>query len=637
MVGTWWSRSSGSYPFEHLDHRKRNEIGSDLLPRTVTPILGLLSAALLAYATVRAHTVSFTYDECFTFLEHVRKGLFYQDRFDEMGANHHLLNVWLMWLCWKFFGDGEFALRLPSLFAYGLYLYATYRIALRSSSMLFAVGAFLALNLHPYLVDFFSLARGYALGNAFLMLSLWQATSYLQDGRKRRTLVRAAVLAALAAISHIILINYLLAFCGALTILLVIGQWRGGPPSYQPFVLIASIAALGLLITLPNALGLFHGGSLYFGCDQLWSCSLRSLAEKILYHQPFGEPPLVILELALRLCGVAWLVSALMAWYFGPWRSMVPSLFGLLTLGLCVLAFILQHALLGVPYPLTRTGVFLLPIVAFSIVMAVQTWRWRKAAGSAMLAGCVPLLYLSHASFNLRYVVEWKAASEIRRALDVIASDHVPLSDARPAILVRTGFETGGAMRYHVLSRQWHWLAHGVRRDTLFPAADYYLVEYDAHHLVDTVNWTRLFLTEATGLAVYRDERFRNGLNDIVHESSYIGASHAEGRLPVIEWVVPQNWTPGPVLIAGSLRTTEENDRNWVGLLIEVSRNGEVVLSEGRSTLEQIPTYGEEHDTHVVMCVPEALLPGDRVRFTTWPCFDEPRIILGEATLRVMR
>ena len=82
MVGTWWSRSSGSYPFEHLDHRERNEIGSDLLPRTVTPILGLLSAALLAYATVRAHTVSFTYDECFTFLEHVLKGLFYQDRFD---------------------------------------------------------------------------------------------------------------------------------------------------------------------------------------------------------------------------------------------------------------------------------------------------------------------------------------------------------------------------------------------------------------------------------------------------------------------------------------------------------------------------------------------------------------------------
>ena len=94
--------------------------------------LGLLSTVLFAYALVRAHTVSFSYDEAYTFLQHVRKGMLYQQDYDQMGGNHHLLNVWGMWVSMKLFGNSELALRLPNLLAYAFYLYATARIALRA-------------------------------------------------------------------------------------------------------------------------------------------------------------------------------------------------------------------------------------------------------------------------------------------------------------------------------------------------------------------------------------------------------------------------------------------------------------------------------------------------------------------------
>lgn len=68
--------------------------------------IGSVAALLLIYTVVRAITVSFSWDEAYTFTHHVSKGLFFQDTFDYMGANHHPLNVWLMWCCMKLLGDG---------------------------------------------------------------------------------------------------------------------------------------------------------------------------------------------------------------------------------------------------------------------------------------------------------------------------------------------------------------------------------------------------------------------------------------------------------------------------------------------------------------------------------------------------
>lgn len=598
--------------------------------------LGLLSLLLFAYATVRASTVSFSYDECYTFLEHVRKNRMYQDAFDQMGANHHLLNVWMMWGSWKLFGDSELALRVPSLLAYAIYLYATVRIALRSKSVLLGIGAFLLLNVHPYLIDFFSLARGYALGHAFIMLSLWQAQVYLLDGERRTVLVRAMAFALFAAMAHIVMLNYLLAFSGAWVGFLILVRRRDASLPRAEFLVLSAAVVGALLITLPNALGLFHGGSLYFGCDHIWTCTMRSLAEKLLYHIPYGTAPLVLLEKALWWGVGAWSFSVLVVWLSGTLRTISASLFAMLVLCLCLSAFLLQQVLFNVPLPQTRTALFLVPIGAFVVVTGLQSWpRWSGLAGLVSCLACVPLGILFLDAFNTRYAVEWKSTGELRTALERIELDHVRRGPLRPSVVVRTCFESAGCMSYYNHSRGWHWMAHSTRSDTLFQPADYYIVEYDSHHLVDTLNWKLLFHSEATNMTLYRDERMHRELSTVVH-SEERGATQGSERSPVLRWSVPLDTVTGPVLISGSIQALERGGGNWIGNVITVWRNGRVLATESRPSHEQVGAYDTWTGSDVLLLVPQGLLKGDSVVYSPGPCFLEPPIDLGEAVLRVL-
>ncbi len=594
---------------------------------------------LFAYAATRAHLVSFTYDETYTYMEHVRKGLFYQTAFDQMGGNHHLLNVWGMWLSRKLFGESEFALRLPNLLAYAVYLVASAGIALRARSALLAIGCFLLLNVHPYLIDFFSLARGYGLANGFMMLSLWYAWRFLMDGERTRHLVFATTGAALAAMSHVIMVNYLLAFGAATLVHLVPSLRRMGWVAWrQRLTVLLGIGLAGLAVILPNALGLFHGGSLNFGCDARWACMMRSLSEKVLYHVPYAQPPLAYVQQALWWSAATCVLAVVLAGRARQWVALRPLLFFVLVLALCLLSFLLQNSLFGVPLPQTRTALFLLPLVAIAVCAALQAWpggAWLP--GLASLAGCVPLSILMFDARNTAYAVEWKASGGLREALEIIAADHPPLDARRPLVNTCSGFETTGCIPYYIRSRGWHWLANTLRIGEAFQASDYYLVEYDAHDLVDTAHWTMLFHQPETNLALYRDERMRRAYRETAHHERFEDADHAVGRFPSIEWEVPASWEPGPALIVGSVQARERASTNWVGCVMELQRDGEVMVANSQPSHQQVPNYGQWRTINVMLQVPESLRPGDIVRFIAWPCFPEPIIELGPADLWVMR
>ncbi|HRT54153.1 MAG TPA: hypothetical protein P5291_08715, partial [Flavobacteriales bacterium] len=375
--------------------------------RLAVALTGLL---LLAYTTARAITVSFSWDESWTWVHHVSKNMFYQDAFGKMGGNHHLLNVWLMWLCNKLFGDGTLSLRLPNLLAHVLYLYGSGRIALKARSGVLAVAVFLLLNLHPYLLDFFSLARGYGLGCGFMMLSLWHALQYLQGEPEVRRVKWAAVFANLAAMSQVIMINYLLAL--GLAFLLIWTTWalRGRLVLWKKNLIALCIpCAIGLALILPNALGLFNGGGLDFGCDTFLNCMVRTLGEKVLYHQPYTWPVRRFMVLGIAGVAAVCLVTIIAAVRSGWATRLHPMFLGLLVMGGCLLSFFLQQLLFSVPLPQTRTGLFLVPLLAFILTAALVAWpRPGLFPTAAACLLCIPLLYHQGRSFNSTYAVEWK-------------------------------------------------------------------------------------------------------------------------------------------------------------------------------------------------------------------------------------
>lgn len=83
----------------------------------------------------------------------------------------------------KLLGSSELALRLPNLLAHVVYLHASARVALKARGLVLTVGCFLLLNAHPYLLDFFGLARGYGLACGLMMMSLWQVVRYVDEGQ----------------------------------------------------------------------------------------------------------------------------------------------------------------------------------------------------------------------------------------------------------------------------------------------------------------------------------------------------------------------------------------------------------------------------------------------------------------------
>ena len=83
-------------------------------------------------------------------------------------ANNHPLNTALVMLTTAF-SDDVFLIRLPNVVAGVLYLVTAALVASKTTKPLLSL-AVLALN--PYLLEFFSLARGYGLAAALVMVAL---------------------------------------------------------------------------------------------------------------------------------------------------------------------------------------------------------------------------------------------------------------------------------------------------------------------------------------------------------------------------------------------------------------------------------------------------------------------------------
>ncbi|MCB1773642.1 MAG: hypothetical protein KDI88_08505 [Gammaproteobacteria bacterium] len=133
------------------------------------------AVGLFGLASLRAAQLSLTHDEAHTYLHHVLSPVQRIIRFDTGGFvdNNHLLNTLGAKLATSVFGEREWAIRLPALSGYALFLAATLGLLRRHLGGPMLMVAFLAIAAHPYLMDFFSIARGYSLGLGFMALALW--------------------------------------------------------------------------------------------------------------------------------------------------------------------------------------------------------------------------------------------------------------------------------------------------------------------------------------------------------------------------------------------------------------------------------------------------------------------------------
>jgi 4-amino-4-deoxy-L-arabinose transferase-like glycosyltransferase len=193
------------------------------------------------------------------------------------------------------FGTSEWALRLPNVLAFVVFLVVSLALMRRVSNGVVGTCGFLLLTANPYLLELFSMERGYGLGLAFMTASLLFLLRAQEGSDPAREETFATVCAALAVLSNF---TFLLVF-GALVLLVVVRRpprrLADSAPWAIPSILLAAAVTAPLL-------RLKRSGELYFGgTSGFFQDTVRSLVQLTLAESGAGRQIALALEIAANL------------------------------------------------------------------------------------------------------------------------------------------------------------------------------------------------------------------------------------------------------------------------------------------------------------------------------------------------
>ncbi|MGE3804895.1 MAG: hypothetical protein AB7K24_09510 [Gemmataceae bacterium] len=361
---------------------------------------------LTALNVYRGATQSITHDEAVTYERYVA-GPFYQI-VSKPDANNHVLFSLLSRATVGLCGPSVLTLRLPSLVASLFFLVVVARIGWRVwGPAATAWAAVLVLGINPFVMDYLSIARGYALALAFWAAALEQllaAGPMLTSWRLRR----ASQYLALAVLGNL---TFLFA-AAALVACWAVWAWRlrqdeahETPREFRHWLWRAVVRPGAIVMAwLGLPLLLLKPSHFYYGA-KTFAESLRSFAQATLTHHPHAWPWNNQTASMHRLVDVValWLLPALILGIAVLWLraarrlcrdeiDMKPetALFYLaagtftLTAGLlCAL-----HFLIGFKLPIERTGLhlvtpFFLAVLAGGAVLSAHAGAWWRQAVTA--------------------------------------------------------------------------------------------------------------------------------------------------------------------------------------------------------------------------------------------------------------
>jgi hypothetical protein len=364
-----------------------------------------LIIGLFSYLAVRAATLSFTYDEVDSYR------IVMGDQVRSNTANHHWLNTFLMRVSVYLFGISELSLRLFNLLSFIPAALAVLSIQKHVSSKFISLLLWLSF-LNPYVLDFFSLARGYGLSISFMMCALAQALNLL-SAKRPATLSRLLLLnlyICLALFANFTLLNFYVALVLAFGYLMlntaVDQQVKSAKKSLYLFFLIA------LLPLIPSYLRLSflkEKHELYYGYETL-NETLQSLSTNSLYFESYST-----LIQHLIFFGIPIILGFSLLVMVPKFKSFPKHSFVTLILALIVIALLVEHHFLGALNPRGRTGLYLIPLLniclSFSLDKLIILLRHSiVSALTKFVTLCLLVIGTYHftKTFNFKYTLDWR-------------------------------------------------------------------------------------------------------------------------------------------------------------------------------------------------------------------------------------
>lgn len=340
------------------------------------------------YVVARALSVFYVHDELVSKWSYMIDWNFlpFSGYFD---ANNHLLNSFLGGLFIRTFqSDHIFVVRLGNVLAFPLFFYAIFSLRkfFQSKAIFFAL--LISLVFSAYLIEFFSLARGYGLSWAFLLFGISQQMLYFQDKSYPRLIL--SLFGFLLAVSANLALLAIVAF-GALLFL-----FKFGKRFFQWLIYVSFLAAFGYLINY--ALALQRSGKFYLGSEEgFLKTSLQPLIEN-----NYGAA-VSFLTIAFIIGSILLLIQLFHLHYLTKnWKPKISLQFHYYLIA-AIGSMILMNFFLGVNYPENRAAAHLLIFFLLALFFGLDLQHLKK---TSVLIGFLAILAFTWKA-NFEYSIEW--------------------------------------------------------------------------------------------------------------------------------------------------------------------------------------------------------------------------------------
>jgi Dolichyl-phosphate-mannose-protein mannosyltransferase len=269
-----------------------------LLLRYILPFsLGL---GIFIFIVMKAAIVQITVDEAYTLTILTKESVWDLVSYKESYTNNHILHSLLCKLSFAVFGMEQVAGRLPNLLSFLLYFGFVWRYSRRFFTDDLVSFMFVTVMVgNPYLLDFFSLARGYGLSISLMMASIYFAARYILEDNKR-SLPLSQLFAILSVYAQFALLHFYLGLNFLIFLFLI--QKHIKTKNWAEILrgctsLIVSLFSLGILVYTPFKTILKDNQISYYGSNNIWDDTFVSLTKNSLYWQGyFSENTILVFK-----------------------------------------------------------------------------------------------------------------------------------------------------------------------------------------------------------------------------------------------------------------------------------------------------------------------------------------------------
>ncbi len=407
-----------------------------------------IGICLYLYIIIRAYTVPMTHDEVNTCIIYARQSFWDIVNYADPIPNNHIFHTLWVKLSEMLFGISQITVRIPNLLAFSIYLFSAIAfMRYCTENNYIRAFAFCALLLNPFLIDFFSLARGYALSIDFMLAACLAAFYHLQQPQTRY-LTAAVVLSILSPYSNFTTLNFYAPFTGLLLLFTIQESialknktekiqrlLKHGGIILGGAIVLAAISYTPIRKMMATDQFRFWGGSGFYE-DTLKSLTYMCLDGQAYIHKL--ETTVVVFSIFIVIfLGVLYAALSINLWNKKAQLLRNPfAFFGLLLFG-AIASVIVQFHLLGTPYVNTRTALFYYPLFMLAIIFFLIQLTKLFPNSSKRFVFPLTLFVILHfaRTVNLKTASEWWYNQDDKKVLAYIEQQYLNTHRTEPITL----------------------------------------------------------------------------------------------------------------------------------------------------------------------------------------------------------